>query len=136
MGHISMKEALSGHNLTDLPHEHEVNLEDLVNRVNSVLDLWPKPVIVTSGYRSLQDHLRIYRSKGIPDNKIPMGSQHLQGCAIDVSDPDLSITHWLKSDPAAIIALEKAGLYCEEGNSNWVHMQSRPPRSGHRWFNP
>ncbi len=136
MGNISMKEALSGHNLVDLPHPHEVNLQDLVNRVNTVLNLWPKPVRVTSGYRSMQDHLRIYSAKNVPANKIPMGSKHLTGQAIDVSDPDGALKLWLKTDPTAIVAIEKAGLYMEEGTRGWVHFQNVAPRSGHRWFLP
>ena len=136
MGNISMLEMLGHHVATDLPHEHEVNIDELLKVINPLLALWPHPVLVTSGYRSMQDHLRIYRSKGVPDDKIPMGSSHLVGRAVDISDPDLSMTHWLQTDPTAITTAEKLGLYFEAGNKNWVHITNRPPQSGNRWFKP
>lgn len=90
---------------------------------------------VTSGLRTMEDHLRIYREKGITDPaKIPMKSKHLIGAAVDIYDPGLEITKWLKEDESAkLIAAE---LWCEEGNKNWVHFQIYSPASGHRWFYP
>jgi uncharacterized protein YcbK (DUF882 family) len=120
--------------LESLPRDQRDNLAVLLERVNQIRALWGKPMTVTSGYRTMADHLRIYAEKGITDPaKIPMQSKHLYGQAVDISDPDLAITAWLKANPQI---LEDAGLWCEDGNSNWLHLQNQPPRSGNRWFLP
>ena len=113
--------------------------KDLLDRVNKVRAAYGKPMTVTSGIRTWADHLRIYAAKGITDvSKIPKASHHLEtvtdSAAVDIADPGLVITAWLKGDGAAV--LEDAGLYCEQGNSNWVHFQNVAPKSGNRWFLP
>jgi len=132
---ISINELLNNkYSLEKQTKEIQDNLKQLLIRVNKVRILWNKPMTVTSGIRTVEDHLRIYKEKGITDiTKIPMKSKHLYGQAVDVFDPDLSLTAWLKKDKSI---LEKAELWCEEGNKNWVHFQSVPPRSNVRWFLP
>ena len=132
---ISFKEVIGDHLISDIPIEHQQNIQELLKRVNIVRNQWGKSMTVTSGYRTLQDHLRIYSQKGITDrSKIPMKSQHLSGCAVDIFDPDLSLTRWLKENDSQI--LKDVDLYCEDKNSNWVHFQIHPPTSGKRWFLP
>lgn len=132
---ISMEEILNHkYELDKQSDEIQKNLLELLEKVNKVRTQWGKPMIVTSGLRSMEDHLRIYKEKGITDPaKIPMKSKHLYGQAVDISDPDLELTKWLKDNPKV---LEDIGLWCEEGNKNWVHFQIVPPASGHRWFLP
>lgn len=114
----------------------DINLLELHRRINIVRQLWGKPMIVTSGFRSLVDHKRIYMEKarkaGIQNPRIPMGSLHLSGEAVDIRD-DGSLYDWLKQSEQVLI---DAGLWCEEGTKGWVHFQTRPPRSGKRWFLP
>ena len=117
-------------------------LMDLLSRLQWVQDQPGCPIAdwnCTSGLRTMEDHLRIYRQKaaaaGVPfdESKVPMASKHLYGRAADIYDPNLEMTAWLKANPSI---LETAGLWCEEGNANWVHFQNQPPKSGHRWFLP
>ena len=131
---ISYKELLSGHNVSDLPIAHQHNLEDLLKAVNKLRAAWGKPLKVTSGYRSQQDHLRIYAAKGITDpSKIPMQSKHLFGLAVDFADPDGSLYDWAyATDSTADLAAW--GIWCEEGTKGWIHCQCVPPRSGSRFF--
>lgn len=132
--HMKMQELLGTYKLEDQSPEIQANLAVLLTRVNEIRNEWGKPMTVTSGLRSMADHLRIYAAKGITDqSKIPMNSRHLIGAAVDISDPDLSLTAWLKANPKI---LEDAQLWCEEGNKNWVHFQIMPPASGARWFLP
>lgn len=133
---ISFNELLGKHSISDVPLAIQQNMDALLKAVNVIRAAWSKPMTVTSGFRDWNDMLRIYRAKGVKDDKIPRGSAHLSGLAVDISDPDLAITHWLKTDPHAIVLLEQQGLYCEEGNSNWVHLQLRASASGNRWFKP
>lgn len=131
---ISLQELLGSYKLEDQIPEVKTNLPILLDRINKIRIWWNKPMIVTSGFRSMTDHLRIYAEKGITDaSKIPMKSKHLIGAAVDISDPNLELTAWLKKDPSH---LEFARLWCEEGNKNWVHFQIFPPNSGKRWFLP
>lgn len=141
---ISMDELLNHkYNLEDQSEEIRANLAVLLKRINIVRAKWGKPMMSTSGLRTMKDHLRIYREKaekeGIPfdESKVPMHSKHLLGAADDISDPVLEITAWLKADPTI---LEEANLFCELGNSDWVHFQILPFGSyqpgGSRWFNP
>lgn len=133
---ISMDELLNHkYKLEDQTPEIQANLAILLERVNKIRALWGKPMTVTSGLRTMEDHLRIYAQKGITDPaKIPMHSKHLIGAAVDISDPDLSITAWLKENDSQ--RLKDAELWCEEGNKNWVHFQIMAPGSGNLWFLP
>lgn len=126
----------------DVPVQDD--LMDTLAKVNKVEAQCPiKNWIGTSGLRTMADHLRIYREKaekaGVPfdESKVPKKSKHLFGQAWDIADPGLKITAWLKANPQV---LDEADLYCEEGNSNWVHFQSKAFGSykpgGTRWFNP
>lgn len=131
---LEMKELLGKYKYDDLALEVRRNLDLLLERANKVRTAWGKPMTVTSGFRSMEDHLRIYREKGITDPaKIPMQSRHLTGRAVDIADANLELTAWLKANPKI---LEDAELWCEEGNKNWTHLQTVPPVSGKRWFLP
>lgn len=132
---ISMDELLKGAKLEDQDPEVQANLKILLDRVNRVRDQWGKAMTVTSGLRTKEDQIRVYKAKGITDlAKIPMGSMHLKGGAVDIYDPGLTLTTWLKENNSQ--RLVDAQLWCEAGNSDWVHMQICPPRSGARWFYP
>lgn len=131
---ITFNELLHGNMINDVPLEHQHNLEELLKRINIVRETWGKPMTITSGYRTMQEHIDIYKRKGVSSAKIPLGSAHLYGMAVDIVDPILQLTHWLQNDQSGIACLSKADLYCENGNSNWVHFQTRPTK--HRWFLP
>lgn len=129
-----MEELLGKARFEKLPKGIQENLKVTLERVNKIRTAWNKPMQVTSGVRTIEDHLRIYKEKGITDlKKIPMQSKHLTGQAVDIYDPKLELTAWLKQEPKR---LEEAQLWCEEGNKNWVHFQTEPPKSGKRWFLP
>lgn len=133
---ISLKELLKTVELKDLPKDHQGNIMDLLERVNKVRSKYGKAMIVTSGYRSMADHLRIYKAKGIVDqSKIPMKSKHLYGQAVDISDPKQELQKWCKDN---VKELESIGLWMEDfsATKNWVHFQIVPPKSGKRFFLP
>jgi uncharacterized protein YcbK (DUF882 family) len=133
---ITLKELLGKYKEEDIPKEHLDNLKDLLNKVNIVRSSYGKPMRPTSGYRSMDDHLRIYKDKGITDqSKIPMKSKHLSGLAVDILDPKQELQQWCLNNEAILV---QAGLYMEDfsATTNWVHFQSVPPRSGKRYFIP
>lgn len=136
---ISYKELLGKHNVAELPIAHQHNLEDLLKAVNKLRAEWGKPLIVTSGYRSEQDHLRIYSQiaakKGVQfdASKVPMGSLHLVGLAVDFLDKDGLLYKWAYFNTKK---LEEWGIWCEMNTDGWLHCQIKPPKSGFRFFKP
>lgn len=133
---ISINEILGKYKQEELPKEHLDNILELLKRVNIIRKEYGKPLKVTSGYRSKEDQIRIYKEKGVTDeSKIPMKSRHLYGCAVDFYDPNKELQLWCKANEKL---LETVGLWMEDFSVtvNWVHVQSTPPKSGKRWFLP
>lgn len=127
------KEELNPKNYT-LTEEQEKNLEQLLVKMNALRVLYKKTMIITSGIRTREDQIRIYTAKGVPENKIPWGSQHLKGAACDVLDSDGSLMKWCRDN---VIHLETLGLYVEDDTSvPRVHFQIFQPKSGNRFFKP
>jgi hypothetical protein len=114
--------------------EQAANLAILCDKVNQFCAAYGHYPIITSGLRSMADHLAIYAKKGITDlSKIPMGSSHLKGCAVDLYDPDGSFKQWVLKN---LEIAEQLGLYFEDFAStiNWLHIQTIRPNSGNRIF--
>jgi uncharacterized protein YcbK (DUF882 family) len=137
---ISLKELLKGADFSELPKEHQDNLLVLLERINKVRSAWNKPMFVTSPYRTKEDHIRIYkelaikRKQAFDEKKIPWGSKHLIGAAVDISDPDGKLFEWTKQNEPL---LEQIELWMEEkDDQKRVHFQIFPPKSGKRWFFP
>lgn len=119
-----------------LPEEYEPNLFELLTKLNKVFDAYQKPMVVTSGFRTIEDHLRIYKKKGITNKaNIPMKSKHLTCQAVDILDEENELQEWVIDH---ILLVEKIGLWMEafESTPNWVHFQIVPPSSKKRFFNP
>jgi hypothetical protein len=133
---IDLKELLGGKDFNSLPSDHQGNLMILLEKINKIRIAYGKPMIVTSGYRSLQEHLDIYKRKGITDqNRIPMQSKHLYGQAVDISDPKGELDTWCQNN---VKLLEDIGLWLEHPDYTlgWTHFQIVPPKSGNRFFIP
>lgn len=137
---ITFKELISPYNLADIPHSHQLNLDELLKRINVIRQKWGKPMNITSGYRTEQDHYRIYkqlaekRKETYDKTKVPMGSSHLKGAAVDISDPDFKLYDWCFANQQI---LEQVGLWCEiKDDQKRVHFQIFPPKSGKRFFKP
>jgi len=108
---------------TDKPSQE---ILDNIKRVAYVLSVYKhklfngQPVTITSGYRSLQDHLRIYKQKGITDkSKIPMGSYHLKGLAADFVVKGFTIGQLYR-----LMDIHHFGGV-EDTQGNWQHIDLR-----------
>lgn len=129
---ITLKE-LNPKNFPTTP-EIDQNLNKLLEHINKFRGVYGKPMNVTSGLRSMEDHLRIYKQKGITDPaKIPMASKHLQGKAVDIADPKGELMDYCKANEALLQSCE---LWLEDNTKGWVHFQCEPPKSGKRFFKP
>lgn len=128
-----MQELLKTTKLETLPVDIQSNLNDLHKKINSIRTLYGKPMIVSSGYRTIEQHKEIYRKY----NKLnpPMGSRHLTGQAVDIADSNQLLQKWCLLN---VRELESIGLWCEafSATPNWVHFQTTPPASGRRFFLP
>ena len=134
---ITLSELLKGKcSLSELDEATKKNLYELLDKINKVRDRYGYPMIVTSGYRTIEHHLEIYKKKGITDkSRIPMKSNHLTGCAVDISDPNGKLQKWCLNN---VKILESIGLWIEHfsATKTWVHFQIVPPKSGNRFFMP
>ncbi len=132
---ISMEELLKGAKLDEQDQSIQDNLVILLEKLNKVRELWAKPMTVTSGLRTKADQLRIYKAKGVPESKIPWGSQHIKGSAADIYDPKKELQTWCIENEDQ---LAEIGLWIEDFSAtpNWVHFQTVAPASGKRFFKP
>ena len=101
------------------------NLEDLCRKINA-LNYTP-PMYASSCLRSLKDQKRI--------NQSAMGSAHLYGCAVDISDPQGRLAGWLKNHQELLV---NYGLWVEDPRytKGWVHLSTYAPKSFNRFFIP
>lgn len=122
--------------------EIESNLAVLLKKINVIRSAYGKPMTVTSGLRTMAKHLAIYektnadrKAKGLAPVKVPLGSRHLYGQAVDIADASGSLWNWCMSN---MKVLENAGLYLEDRSATptWIHFQIVAPASGKRIFIP
>ena len=131
---ITRNEILKG---KECPPELEDNLNILIERCNRFERIIGLELTITSGFRSMEDHLRIYREKGITDkSKIPMQSKHLYCQAVDFYDKDGRLKDMIKHLSEEL--LNDIEFWYEDLDSTptWLHCQIVPPRSNKRIFKP
>jgi uncharacterized protein YcbK (DUF882 family) len=140
-----MSEILQSVDFTKQSKEIQDNLTKLLEIMNKIRKSYGKPMKVTSGLRSMEDHLRIYREKakkeGIPfdESKVPKKSKHLFGQACDIYDPNKELQKWCTDNEQF---LKDIGVWLEafESTPNWVHYQIVPYNSWSKgssiWFKP
>jgi len=122
--------------------DQAINLDRLHYRLNYIRRIWDRPMIITSGLRSIEDHIQIYdrinkkrEARNLQNVDVPLESLHLYGAAADVYDPHRELQQWIM---AHMYIIEKLDLYMEafSRTTNWVHFQIFPPRSLNRFFLP
>lgn len=101
------------------------NAKDLLEKVNAFLEHYGD-VVMTSGYRNPEHNKKIGGARS---------SKHMSGDAVDIFDPDKRLARFVFTKQQL---LKEYGLYCEDMRctKNWVHFQSKPPKSGSRFFIP
>lgn len=116
--------------------EIKINAEETLRRVNIILDMAEKdgamitciPSRITSGWRPPEVN-------DATTNAAPH-SRHLTGQACDVQDSgNRNLARWCCRN---MDKLNQVGLWVErfEWTPTWVHFQTVPPLSGHRFFIP
>ncbi len=140
MQYISVLEYLGSTPMSELSTEQLANMNTLVPNVNALLEAFGSYRKCNSGFRSYEQHARIYDelnakriSQGFKAVPIPLGSQHLRAAAIDIEDTNGKFYSFCLANESL---LKKLGLYCENRQGGWQHLQIFAPKSGSRWFNP
>lgn len=105
--------------------EHYNNAMRLVNKVNELGELIDYHGIITSGYRSPQRQREIYAAKG---EKPAMGSKHITGHAMDISDPKGELKQKFLNRKV-LEKMKELDLYLEnfDMTKTWVHIQDEAP---------
>lgn len=124
---ITIEEILMGRiKFDELSIDLQINLADLLKKLNKFRQLYGKPMIVTSGYRPSNINSSIGGAKK---------SAHLECQACDFKDTDGKLKEFILKN---IDILEQCDLYLEDPDytKGWVHLQSRKTSSGKRIFKP
>lgn len=125
---ISLNEFLKGRvKLKDLGEQEQLNVVELLSKINIIRHAYGKPLIVTSGYRSPEYNRQVGGAAK---------SNHVKAAAIDVKAPHGGeFKRWVLKN---LGLFEKLGLYMEDFNytKTWAHIQIVAPRSRKRFFKP
>ena len=136
---------------TSNKHPDRVNLatlavqqaaEDLLVKLNTVLSAFYGTMPVNTKIKLLSSGYRNPAANEAQGGST--GSYHMSGRAADVEDNDRELAVFCLSD---LPLLEHVGLWLEDPTYtkekdehgkwlNWVHFQTRPPKSGKRIFAP
>ena len=125
---ITLKE-LNPHDY-DLTDEQAQNLNELLDKMNKVRAAYGKILNVSSGFRSMEHHIQIYKDKAkkagvaFDQSTVPLKSKHLYAQAADLIPQDLKdFKQWCKNNDDL---LRDIGIWMEDFNSTptWVHMQT------------
>jgi len=111
----------------ELTPELRANARETVSRVNRLLKRAGFTRRVTSGWRPAAVNATVPGAA--------KGSKHINCIAIDLEDRDGALDAWCM---AHLDVLEELGLWLEhpDATPDWCHLQTLPPRSGNRVFQP
>lgn len=120
-----------------LTDEIRANAAETVSKVNLLLFHAVKDgvVLIASNKRSLVNSGWRPPAINAATPNAAAKSRHMTGQACDVSDPTGSLDKWCMAN---IEELEHIGLWMEAPSATpgWCHLQTVPPRSGRRIFQP
>ena len=103
-----------------------------------------KPIIVTIALRTMAYHLDLYKrinaeraKKGQPELRVPMGSGHLKGRAVDFVVKGMSCDDF-KEKILSEGKLDEWNLRMENNGkgANWIHLDDMQVGASGRFFNP
>lgn len=136
-GFITIRDYFGSKQHTD---EHTANAVELLKCVNALL----AEFVAQGGtlHKDPDTGTYISGSKGGSGDggyRVPttttgrQGSAHKEAMAVDVFDASENLDNWISRD-----LLVKYDLYREakQWTPGWTHLQTRPPKSGNRSFNP
>lgn len=137
MSYFTRQEILMGRDAQyQINQEQSANLDQLINALNPIREAYGSPMAVSSGYRPGHFNTAAGGAKQ---------SAHTSCQAVDIVDKDGKFAEWVMNN---LDKLEQQGLYLEspdytyiinssgERITGWIHLQTRPVKSGKRVFIP
>lgn len=133
------KRAVSEQELTD---EVRGNLVRTFQWMDKVREWVGRPITVTIALRTMQYHLDLYarinakrKAQGLPELKVPMGSLHLVGRAVDFVVKGMTCDEF-KQKVRDEGMLDKWNLRMEDNGEGapWIHLDDREPGPSGREF--
>jgi len=111
----------------ELTPELRGNARDIVERVNQLLQRAGIAAQISSGWRPAAINANVPGAA--------RHSKHISCLAIDLHDREGALDAWCM---AHLAVLEELGLWLEHpaATPGWCHLQTCPPRSGNRVFEP
>lgn len=128
----------------ELTDEIKENLKITFQWMDKVREYFGSPITVTICVRTMAYHLALYKrineqrvKEGKPELRVPMGSMHLKGKAVDFVVKGLSCDE-ARERILKDKKLEEWGLRMEDNGkgSNWIHLDDREPGPSGRFFKP
>ena len=110
---ISLSEIVKGQ---DIPARYLENLYILWKKINNIRTAYGKPMIVTSGYRTVANEIQHGRSGK---------SDHCQCKAVDIYDPDKSLANWVHENEQ-LLKYNQLWVEHTDYTKNWVHFTIQP----------
>lgn len=116
--------------------EHTKAAYELIKRVNALLEDAEENGVKCPINPVTKSQISGERFGGFRPQDCPIGAQksaHKTGEAVDIYDPNNEIDNWITDK-----ILEKHDLYREspQDTLTWLHLSTRPPKSGKRTFKP
>ena len=99
-----------------IPAEYLENLYDLWNKINNIRSAYGKPMVITSGYRTVEWEKKQGRSGK---------SDHCKCKAIDVYDPDKDLAKWVH-EHEQLLKYNQLWVEHTDYTKNWVHFTTQP----------
>jgi uncharacterized protein YcbK (DUF882 family) len=128
----------------ELSDEIKENLIATFQWMDTVREYFGKPITVTICLRTMAYHIDLYKrineknkAAGKPEVKVPMGSMHPKGKAVDFVVKGMTCDE-VKKKILDENKLEEWNLRLEDNGqgANWIHLDDREPGPGGRFFKP
>jgi len=117
------------------------NIDQLLRAVNSLMQTGMADGVTFQVNPDTKSQVGGQKNGGFREQCCTIGapaSAHKLGMAIDLYDPFNQIKSWLVNSPIAKSEYEHLDLYFEHpsATNGWVHISTKKPKSGSRFFYP
>ena len=126
---FNRQELLKGRDvLYPLSEEQEANLVKLLTAINPIREAWGRSMTVSSCYRPAAINAKVVGAA--------KASAHMMCQAIDIVDKDGSLADWILNNLDFVKSCGIIGIEDPRYTKGWVHLSTRPAKSGKLVFIP
>lgn len=123
---VSIDELYKPEDLGRINHDDMISLTHLHYKLNCLRYFYQQPMTISSGFRTIEEQIALYKKLAKP---VVLGSQHLTGSAVDISDPRGDLKKFILKN---MRFMEEQFLFMESFTATggletgWVHLQLFP----------